>query len=159
MKEDVYLVDKECRVKTSNSPVRLLHSTVVTFYDMGPCSRPSLRGHVKCQRGGGLSEPIGLLHRGVSKGRPPPGPAQIAGFIALVRWPCYLSMSVSWPLWGDLLCRNGQGSASSLLWGQIRVLITVVHPRLELPHSPPLLLRVSAVQQTGGSGPAAAQQD
>lgn len=52
-------------------------------------------------------------------------------------------MSVSLPLWGDLLCRNSQGNASALLWGQMQAwLITVVHPPLELPHSPPLLLGV-----------------
>lgn len=63
-------------------------------------SRPCLPGHVKCQRGGGLSKPTGLLHRGISKGRPPSGRAHTASFIALVRWLCYLSMPVSWPVGG-----------------------------------------------------------
>lgn len=95
--------------------------------------------------------------QGIWKGRPP---AQTAGFIGLVRWLCYLSTSVSLPLRGDLLHSNGQDNASALLWGQIRAwLITVVCPSMELPHSPPLLLGVSPVQQTEASGPAAAQRD
>lgn len=60
---------------------------------------------------------------------------------------------------GGLLWRSGQGNASAFLWGQIRAwLIMVVHPRLELPHSPPLLLGESSVQCTEGSGQAVAQQ-
>lgn len=39
----------------------------------------------------------------------------------------------------------------------LMLLITVVHPRLELPRSPPLLFGVSALQQA--EGPAVARQD
>lgn len=41
----------------------------------------------------------------------------------------------------------------------LTVLITVVHPHLELPHALPHILGVGAVQQTEGVGPEVAQQD
>lgn len=146
--------------ETSNGPLRLRHRTAVrvlwprSFFPAffpRPC-KMSVRWRAEW-----ADRDAPQRH---TKWQTTPGPAQIASFIGLVRWPCYLSMSVCLPPWGDKQCRNRQGDASALLWRQIRAwLITVVHPRLELPRSPPLLLGESPVQQSEGSDPAVAQQD
>ncbi len=66
-------------------------------------------------------------------------------------------MPVSWPLWGELLCENVQGSTSTLLCSRYssRWSNHVWNSHAYLP----LLLGVSTVQPSEGSGPVAAQQD